>query len=44
MGLAISHTIVEVHGGRLLAENDPAGGAIFRVHLRTGGNGRHPGA
>ncbi|TMB89505.1 MAG: GAF domain-containing protein [Chloroflexi bacterium] len=35
MGLAISRTIVEAHGGRLLAENDPAGGATFRVHLRT---------
>ena len=35
MGLAISRTIVEAHGGRLLAENDPAGGAIFRVLLRT---------
>ena len=35
MGLAISRTIVEAHGGRLLVENDPAGGAIFRVHLRT---------
>jgi signal transduction histidine kinase/ABC-type uncharacterized transport system substrate-binding protein len=35
MGLAISRTIVEAHCGRLLAENDPAGGAIFRVHLRT---------
>ncbi|MGH7389259.1 MAG: ATP-binding protein [Candidatus Rokuibacteriota bacterium] len=35
MGLAISHTIVEAHGGRLLVENDPAGGAIFRVHLGT---------
>jgi signal transduction histidine kinase len=44
MGLAISHTIVEAHGGRLLVENDPAGGAIFRVQLRTDGNRRHPGA
>jgi signal transduction histidine kinase len=43
MGLAISHTIVEAHGGRLLVENDPAGGAIFRVHLRTDGNRRHRG-
>jgi signal transduction histidine kinase len=38
MGLAISRTIVEAHGGHLLVENDPAGGAIFRVHLRTDGN------
>jgi signal transduction histidine kinase len=44
MGLAISHTIVDAHGGQLLVENDPAGGAIFRVHLRTDGNRRHPGA
>ena len=36
MGLAISRTIVEAHGGRLLGENDPAGGAIFRFHLRAG--------
>ena len=35
VGLAISRTIVDVHGGRLLVENDPAGGATFRVHLRT---------
>jgi signal transduction histidine kinase len=35
MGLAISRMIVEAHGGRLLAENDPSGGAIFRVHLHT---------
>ena len=42
MGLAISHTIVEAHGGRLLVENDPAGGAIFRVHLRIDANRHHP--
>jgi signal transduction histidine kinase len=35
MGLAISRTIVEAHGGRLLAENGPAGGAVFRILLRT---------
>ena len=38
VGLAISQTIVEAHGGRLLVENDPAGGAMFRVHLRTDRN------
>jgi signal transduction histidine kinase len=35
IGLTISRTIVEAHRGRLSVENDPAGGAIFRVHLRT---------
>jgi signal transduction histidine kinase len=33
MGLAISGSIVEAHGGRIFAENDPAGGAAFRVRL-----------
>jgi signal transduction histidine kinase len=35
MGLAISRTIVETHRGRLLVENDPTGGATFRLRLRT---------
>jgi signal transduction histidine kinase len=35
MGLTISRTIIEAHGGRLLVENDPVGGATFRVHLRV---------
>jgi PAS domain S-box-containing protein len=30
MGLSISHTIIEAHGGRIWAENAPAGGAILR--------------
>jgi two-component system sensor kinase FixL len=33
MGLAISRKIVEVHGGRLDAVNDPAGGAVFTMQL-----------
>jgi len=33
MGLGISRSIVEAHGGRILVENDPDGGAIFRLRL-----------
>ncbi len=39
MGLAISRSIVEAHGGRIWAENDVAGGATFRVVLPA-----HPGS
>lgn len=35
MGLVISRSIVEAHGGRIWGENDPAGGAVFRVHVPT---------
>ena len=31
MGLSIARTIVEAHGGRIWAENHPAGGAVFRL-------------
>jgi PAS domain S-box-containing protein len=33
IGLAVSRSIVEAHGGRLWAENHPAGGATFNVAL-----------
>jgi PAS domain S-box-containing protein len=33
IGLAVSRSIVEAHGGRLWAENSKAGGAIFNVAL-----------
>ncbi len=37
LGLSISRTIVEAHGGRIWAENDPAGGAVFHVKLPAAG-------
>lgn len=34
VGLSISRTIVEAHGGKLWAESNPEGGTIFRLTLR----------
>jgi len=33
IGLAISRTIIEAHGGRLWAESNPNGGSVFRFTL-----------
>ncbi|MBL8774003.1 MAG: PAS domain S-box protein [Phenylobacterium sp.] len=35
VGLSISRTIVEAHGGRIWAEPNPAGGTIFNFTLRA---------
>jgi PAS domain S-box-containing protein len=36
IGLWVSHSIVQAHGGRLWAENDREGGAVFRMVLPAG--------
>ncbi|MHA2315616.1 MAG: sensor histidine kinase, partial [Candidatus Hermodarchaeia archaeon] len=33
IGLSISRSIIEAHGGRIWAESNPAGGATFRFTL-----------
>jgi two-component system sensor histidine kinase KdpD len=33
LGLAICRAVVNVHGGRIWAENGPKGGAVFRFLL-----------
>jgi two-component system, LuxR family, sensor kinase FixL len=35
VGLSISRTIIEAHGGRLWADPNPGGGTIFRLTLRA---------
>jgi two-component system sensor kinase FixL len=34
VGLSISRTIVEAHGGRIWAEPNPGGGVIFKFTVR----------
>jgi two-component system sensor kinase FixL len=41
MGLAISQTIIGVHGGRIAAENNAECGATFRVTLPVALDTRH---
>ena len=33
VGLSISRTIIDAHGGRIWAEGNPGGGTIFRFTL-----------
>jgi two-component system sensor kinase FixL len=40
LGLSIARSIVEAHGGKITAEPNPDGGAIFRFIL-TAPNGAH---
>jgi len=36
LGLSISRTLIEAHGGRIWAENNADGGATFRFTVKTG--------
>jgi two-component system sensor kinase FixL len=38
VGLSISKTIIEAHGGRLWAEPNPGGGTVFHLTLRLAGS------
>jgi two-component system sensor kinase FixL len=34
VGLSISRTIIEAHGGRIWVEDNPGGGTVFRFTLK----------
>jgi two-component system sensor kinase FixL len=38
VGLSISRTIVDAHGGKIWAEKNPGGGTVFRFTLRAAAN------
>lgn len=42
LGLSICKKIIEDHGGRITARNDPAGGAVFTFSLPLGGTNARP--
>lgn len=42
LGLSITRTLVEAHGGRVWAENEPGGGAVFHVELPQAGTQAEP--
>jgi two-component system sensor histidine kinase KdpD len=43
LGLAICQAIVEIHGGTIIAENRPGGGATVRFKLPLAGSSTPPG-
>ena len=40
IGLAICKSIVQNHGGKIIAENRPEGGAVFSITLQAFTNGK----